>query len=391
MEYVIIIFLLLYGIVKYDFKGRVDRNGNFYIIVYILMVLMSGLAYRVGSDLVEYETSYYLDFKGGLSFNFRDLLNFTRAQPGWIFLSTIVYKTGASFTIFKLIQASFFQFAVFKTIKKYTTYKFTALLLFFVYLFPHVNFNVLRESFAIGFFLLSIPHILNRNWIKYYIYIFCAFMFHSGAALLFICPLFFYINLNSVKKVVGIAAVVFILSLIVASSDLTNTYLNLVQSTGSAGLIEQSEFYLLKDRYTLTGVSNISKSLLFFMIEILPLYYVAKKGREEDKRLIPLAFLYIIVSLISNFVPIMYRYKDYTYLLFFLVLSLFLVDFSKKHLLKQSVLFVFLLFSLYFYSVRSYFAVNEFYDEPAWVQYYPYHSVIDKGTSPVRERTFYNK
>ena len=374
----------------YDFKGRGDRNGSYYNIVYVLMVLMSGLAYRVGSDLVDYETSYYLDFKDGQTYKIGDLLNITRSQPGWILLSTFVYKTGASFTIFKLIQAFFFQYAVFSTIKKYTAYKYTALLLFFVYLFPHANFNVLRESFAIGFFLLSIPHLLNRNWIKYYIYIFFAFMFHSGAALLFFCPLVFYIDFSSTRKVIVIAAVFFVLSLLAARSDLTNMYMSLVYSTGSAGLIEQSEFYLLEDRYALTGVTNIFKSLLFFLIEILPLYYVVKKGSEGNKRIIPLAFMYIIVSLISNFVPIMYRYKDYTYLLFFLTLSTFLVDFSNKHLLKRGVLPVVLLFSLYFYSVRSYFAVNEYYEEPAWIQYYPYHSVIDKGKSPARERTFYN-
>ena len=351
MEYIIIILLLIYGIVRFDFQGNVDKNGSYYKIVYVLMVLMSGLAYRVGSDLVEYETSYYLDFKGGQDYDIGSLLNITRAQPGWILLSTFVYKTGASFTIFKLIQASFFQFAVFSTIKKYTAYKYTALLLFFVYLFPQVNFNVLRESFAIGFFLLSIPHLLSRNWIKYYIYIFFAFMFHSGAALLFFCPLVFFIDFGSVRKVFIIAAVFFVLSLLAARSDLTNMYMSLVYSTGSAGLIEQSEFYLLQDKYALTSVTNIFKSLLFLLLELLPLFYVAKMGCEKDKRMIPLVFLYIIVSLISNFVPIMYRYKDYTYVLFFLTLSTFLVDFSNKHLLKRGVFPVVLLFSLYFYSV----------------------------------------
>ena len=262
MEYVIIIILLIYGIVKYDFKGKTDKNGIYYKLVYILMVLMSGLAYRVGADFVIYESSCYFDFEDGLAFNFGDLFNFTRAQPGWLLFSTLVYKTGASFTIFKLIQASLFQFAVFSTIKKFTAYKYTALLLFFVYLFPQVNFNVLRESFAIGFFLLSVPHIINRNWIKFSIYIFCAFMFHSGALLLLFCPLLFYIDFNSVKKVFVIAAGVFIISFIAATSDLTNTYMDLVYSTGSEGLIEQSEFYLLQDKYALTGISNIFKTLL---------------------------------------------------------------------------------------------------------------------------------
>lgn len=390
MEYAIIIVLLLYGIVKYDFKGRTDKNGTYYKLVYILMVLMSGLVYRVGADLVDYESSYYLEFKGELNYEIGDLLTyFSRAQPGWVIFSTLMYKSGASFTVFKLIQAAFFQFAVFSTIRKYTSYKFTALLLFFVFLFPHVNFNVLRESFAISIFLLSLPHLINRNWIKYSMFIIGAFMFHTGAIILFLCPLIFYLDFNSRNKVIITSAIFFVLSLVAASSNLTKAYMDFVYSTGNAGLIDQSEYYLLKDRYTLTSIDNIAKSLLFFVINMMPLFYISKKGNVEQKRIIPLAFLYILVTLVNDFVPIAYRYKDYTYVLFYLALSFFLVEFSKKYLIKQNILLVVLLFGLYFYPIRSYFAVNKFYGEPSWVQYYPYHSIIDKGTSPIRESIFY--
>ena len=214
-------------------------------------------------------------------------------------------------------------------------------------------------------------------------------MFHSGAILLALFPLFMYLDFSSVKKVVITTAVAFVISLIVASYDITDQLLELTYSTGSVGLYEQAEHYLLRDKYALTGVGNIAKSLLFLLINILPLYYLANKGNAEQKKLLPLAFMYVIVSLVNNFVPIAYRYKDYTYLLFFLVLSAFLVEFSKKTL-KQNHFFVIVLFALYLYPVRSYFAVNAYYNEPAWVQYYPYHSVIDKGTSSTRERTFYN-
>lgn len=392
MEYAIIIILLLYGIVKYDFKGRTDKNGIYYKLVYILMVLMSGLAYRVGADLVSYESSYYLGFKGELNYEIGDLLtHFSRAQPGWVIFSTLMFKLGASFTVFKLIQAAFSQFAVFYIIRKYTSYKYTALLLFFVFLFPHVNFNVLRESFAISFFLLSIPHLINRNWIKYSMYIFGAFMFHAGAIILFLCPFIFYLDFNSRNKVLITAAIFFILSLVAASSNLTNAYMNFVYSTNSVGLIEQSEYYLLRDRYVLTGIENIGKSLFFFIINMIPLYYISKKCDMEQKKVIPLAFLYILVFLVNDFVPIAYRYKDYTRVLYYIALSIFLVEISKKYLIKQNILLVLLLFGLYIYPIRSYFAVNEYYGEPAWTQYYPYHSVIDKGTSPIRESIFYYK
>lgn len=385
MEYLIIALILIFGIVRYDFQRKADNSDLLYKVVFALMVLMSGLAYRVGADLVNYEETFYTDFK---TVRIADILSFTRSQPGWKLLSAIVYKTAANFTVFKLIQAAFFQFAVFYTIKKYTAYRYTALLLFFVFLFPHANFNVLRESFAIGFFLLSLPYLIEKKWVKYYLCVFGAYMFHSGAMLLILFPLVMLVDFCTAKKVFIVSAVTFVVAIIMASLDLTSIIMGWVMMSDSEDLKSQAEYYILRDRYEITGFSNIAKSLLFFVINVVPLFYVAKYSKGHSSRLISTAFLYVLVTVVYNFIPIMYRYQGYTYVLYFLIVSTFLVECSKKTL-KNNLLLIVLLFGVYFYSARSYFAINEIYQAPSWVQYYPYHSIIDKGTSPIREQLFY--
>ena len=156
----------------------------------------------------------------------------------------------------------------------------------------------------------------------------------------------------------------------------------------SEGLKSQAEYYILRDRYQITGFNNIAKSLLFFVINVVPLFYVAKYSKGYFSRLNSASFLYVLVTVVYNFIPIMYRYQGYTYVLYYLAVSTFLIECSKKTL-KSNLFLIVLLFGVYLYPARSYFAINEIYQAPAWVQYYPYHSIIDKGTSPIREQLFY--
>lgn len=51
--------------------------------------------------------------------------------------------------------------------------------------------EVIRESFAIAFFLLSIDACLRKRWLIYYLYIAIAFLFHAGAIFLIIVPFLF--------------------------------------------------------------------------------------------------------------------------------------------------------------------------------------------------------
>ena len=386
MEYLVIILLIVVGIYKFDFNQNATKGNNLlYGFIFILMVLMSGFAYRVGADFVNYVYEFESDYLGALDVNLFQLSN---RQPGWVLLNYFLYITTKNFYVLKLIQAVFFQYAVFITIKRFTPYRYTTLLLFFVFLFPQANFNVLRESFSIGFFLLGLPSLIEKNFKVYYLYILMSVLFHYGSIPLLFLPLIYLIDFKSPRKVIIISAILFIVAIGVSKLNITNVLLRLIASTNSNELSSISEYYLLTDKYEVVGVSNIGKLFLFFFINVFPLFYLSGKDNYILKRLIPLAFVYVFVDLLNYIIPILYRYKDYTYLLYHIVLSFFLVDYSVNRLRKH-LLLICVLFSVYLYSIRSYFSVNEFYGEKLLVQYYPYYSVVSKGVSPIRERTFY--
>ena len=80
----------------------------------------------------------------------------------------------------QLFQAIFINYAISRTIVFNTKYIFTATLFYFVYLYTELNFEVMRESFAVGFFLFSLEAYKRNLWFKYYIlnkYLFFCFIY----------------------------------------------------------------------------------------------------------------------------------------------------------------------------------------------------------------------
>ena len=387
MEYFIIIALLLYGIINYDFRSKDEKNNSFFRFIFVLMVLMSGLAFRMGADSARYENFFYTDYSGSIKSIFQSSFSFLEhRQFGWVLLSAVVYRLTHSFVVFKLIQAFFFHFALFKLIKEHTNYRYIALLLYFLLLFPHINFNVLRESFAIAFFFLSIPYLEKAKWVKYYALIFCAVMFHTGALILTLVPLASVINISSTKKVVIASTLLFAFALFVAPSEFVSSLVDLLMLSDNEHIEDQIYFYI--GRSEAQGISNIGKTLLFYVINILPLIYLSSKSDSLNKTLLGVAFLFVALNLFRAFIPIMYRFCDYFQPVWFICVASFIVDCVKSKFWKKKTVMACLLILLYVYPVRSYFADNENYGVPSIVQYYPYYSVIHKGYSQERERLF---
>ena len=90
-------------------------------------------------------------------------------QPGWIFLISILKSFSNDFFVFQFVQAIFINYAISRTIVFNTKYIFTATLFYFVYLYTELNFEVMRESFAVGFLLFSLEAYKRNLWFKYYI------------------------------------------------------------------------------------------------------------------------------------------------------------------------------------------------------------------------------
>ena len=135
MIYIFIILYIIICIFVYDIHGNIKGKSAHYSVILFLLITISGLSYRLGSDVVHYmedfkeaktisqaSISYYFSLEGGL-------------LPGWLLLESLCKTICNHFNFLKIIIAIFVNYSFFITIERYTKYIFTGALFYFVFFF----------------------------------------------------------------------------------------------------------------------------------------------------------------------------------------------------------------------------------------------------------------
>lgn len=160
-------------------------NRGFYYLLWIIMLLIAGLRYNVGTDYKNYERSF-LNFE------------FWFSDTAFIWITKVIKYLGFSVQGYFFVIALLIQVLIFKSLKKYTTDFRTFLLsvFFFITLYYFNNsMNTLRQFIAIGIFLLNIENIINRKFLRYNMLFIIMFLFHTSSIIFY--PLYFlYKSLN---------------------------------------------------------------------------------------------------------------------------------------------------------------------------------------------------
>lgn len=388
MEYLLALLLIVFGIMRYDFTPHNPNENKYLAVVFLFLAFLSAFQYMVGSDII----NYIKEFEYGYNLSSSDSITGNSfRQPGWVLLVAFCKSVSSDFLLLKLIQAFFVNFAIYRFVLSRESAKFTTVLFYFVFLYLNLNFNILRESFAIAFFLLSYPYLEQHKWGKYYILCFLALMFHLSAIVLFLLPLvmLFPINYKTIIFSLFAVAIMIGVSIRIGLSEIM-LRMTLLMDPESA-IYENSMRYLDNDKYS-DSFSPII--LLFVIVNLLPLLYYTNKRRQiKDNKyfvlMIQISLLYFTLDTLNRIVPIFYRFNQYFMIIYFALLSMFIFDYSKRFK-KESIrwLYVVILF-IYLFPAKSYFVVNKQYGYPEIVQYYPYHSVFSKEVDPVRKKLFY--
>ena len=188
MIYIVIGIYLLALAIQFDFRGKgsaATRKFHFRLAFLILVALMA-FRYRVGGDTLRYMDSYEHMYGAIDTFDIGG-----RLQPLWLLLNNFLHSISPKFLLFQIVHVLFINTVFFSFFKKYSKYLFVAIFLYYIYPYFIFNMEVIRESFAIAFFLLSIDACLRKRWLIYYLYIAIAFLFHAGAIFLIIVPFLF--------------------------------------------------------------------------------------------------------------------------------------------------------------------------------------------------------
>lgn len=384
MIYLILLLLLLFCIYVYDIKNMTLNRQAFFYYILCFAVYLSAFKFRVGSDVLVYMEEYN-SYPVITHLRFSDLTYNANRQPGWVILISLLRLFTSSFLLFQIVQAVFINGIIFYFIKKNTKYVFTALLLYVVYLYTELNFEVMRESFSVGFFILSVEAFRKNKWVLYYLFVVFAFLFHLSAFFLVLLPL---IKLIPIHKVVIWGVFVFLIILLFCLPMLGGVSKDFV-FLGTIG--EKTTTYFNQEKYQLeiTG-PFLLKSLFLITVTYYATIAYNYKHKNIEKWFIRFLLIYFLFDILNRGIPIFYRLNNYLLIFYIIALAEFIVNFSHSYFFRgfaQLVYVVLLTFFCYF-PIKSYFTVSEYNQVPAYRKYYPYYSYFSRKYDKQREDAF---
>lgn len=361
MEYIIIIAFLLLCAVRFD--GRYEDNSKLYWFACFCLILFMGLRYRVGGDSIIYMDNFM--YEKNLKDLTTDDLFKTKYAPLWVLFSSFCKTIFDDFTAVQLIHSTFVNIVIFLFFKKYTHYKFTAVLFYFYLYFLYYNTEVLRASVATCFFLLSFDYYKKGKWIPYYVFSIIAFLFHFHAALFFLLPLAKFF-----KKISFNFYSISLLLIIVIAIQFAFNFVPIIQ-------IAVSDFnqasYLVE--YYSEGRSiynsNLNGIIMHIIYHIPYLYLLWYNRQSKDIDIYCLFVTFIIFSLMGiSLSTIMNRSRDLLGPILIVVMARSLEPISKLVIFRY--LRVVSLALILFWKVDYYMFAERY---KLW---YPYSSVFDK-------------
>lgn len=384
MIYIISLLLCLFLAWRYDVCGYTKGKWNWYYILLVWFVCVSGFQYMVGSDMAVYMKSYQRDYYK-LRLDLGDLGG--RYQPGWILLSYYCRQITDDFVLFKFIHAAFVNVAVFSFFRRETKYVFLCITLYAITTYLIFNFNVLRQSFAIGFMLYYISYLKRDKYVLAFIFLFAAFMFHNTALIGLIIPLFKFLKYD--KKIIVaifVLSIMFVYFLVRLDMD---TLLSTLIDSGYLGnnIEEHAEIYAESQKFGAREVGIGLGRLAQVLLTIFVVFYFIWKKKDLYAGGIGLMYLLMLVT--NYAIPIMFRIRQYFDMSFYVMFSMVIIELSSgrlKQIKHFIVAFFIVIYSLY--PFKEYFYRYPGSPYRYIDQYYPYHSIFNPDVDH-RKKTYF--
>ncbi len=371
--YIFVLFILSYFIIRYDVMQKTSGYTFSYLFILLNFILIAGLRYKIGSDTLVYMEEYI---------EYPSLFDLARYDILWVLFCAICKTISKSFFFMQFVQALIINCIYFYFIYKNTNYRFTALFLYFIFGFLYFNTEIMRESLAVAIFLLSLHSFYKKKWIRYFLLVIIASLFHSSALITLFFPLVHRIKISN-----------FFFYSILILTLLSNVLWKLFNESIhyffilSSSIESKASAYLDNDAF----IYNFNGILLGIIIYVLlPLIFVflAKKYEQTNIKESPFLWLYILFGIFVVFNnTIFMRFQNYLFFPFIIFLSNFFFESKKslKYIFLRKTKIAILLLSLFIGRHYNYFKPDITETTYIYNRYFPYHSIITKKTTTERE------
>lgn len=325
MIYFFLVLLIIIGIYKYEYKNF--KGGKLlYLLIYLSTCIIVGLFNPIGGDCLSYSEKFRdLSIIGEI--NFQELDIGGRFQPLWIFFNGIIKFIYDDYNFYLFIHTTIINGIIFYYVYKTTKYKFSVLFLFITtFQFFFFDFELQRESLAVCIGLLIFKNLINRQYLKYYIGCFIAFLFHVSAIFLFIIPILFVLFKLKSERYFFI-----IIILIIVAICSVGSYIQLLSLLDvTSGVVDQFEYY---DDLNASFTKILAIS---WLSAIAPLVFIiiSKKINYTNDFLVNCAYTVLILTICRPYVEIIWRINDYVVIPYFIFI-IEILRAKKRMIFKQ--------------------------------------------------------
>ncbi|MDQ2720965.1 MAG: EpsG family protein [Bacteroidota bacterium] len=376
MIYLLLFILILFSALTKKNSVIEDRiNYNFLL---LLFILLAGFRYRVGGDSLGYMDDFAsLPTLSQLpDFDFKDALY----DPLWYIFNALAKSIFDNFIFFQIVQAIIVNTIILWTIKKYSKYKYWTVLFYFILYYLYFNMEILRESLSVCVFLLCIPYLLQKKWIKYYLFAFIAFQFHSSAIILFFIPFLF--RKLKLKYYILLIILLFVFTFYITPFMFFSTFY----------LSER----IYNKAFSYTSIDINVYGLIMQFIAILPvigLQRIRKIKKMEKHKFEYLMTAYVVIGLLSLVITGFYRFLNYLSIFSLIYMAdTFIVIYKNKAYYFKTLLFVnSFVILIFFYQgfimfrdTSNFQPYTHFYN-----RYFPYYSIFNEKIDTKRENLYF--
>lgn len=160
----------------------------------LMLILLFGLRYKVGIDTYNYMSQFDTmpDIMGLATYDYDS----DRLEPGYIWVCALARSTINEFWMVQIIMAAITNIGMFIFLYRECKNPFWGVICYYILAALYFNCEIIRESAAIGIFLINYKNLKEGKLLKFYLFSLFSIAFHYSAMIIWIFPLAKYLKLN---------------------------------------------------------------------------------------------------------------------------------------------------------------------------------------------------
>lgn len=253
--FIVIIFCMLF-FAKLD--ALVLKVSLF--IFLIMIILVAGLRYEIGTDYITYRKIYI-----NLSFD-----NFSYLEPGYKYANLFFKYIGLSYEASVFIFATTINVLFYRFIRQYSVSVLLSLLLYICLNYYFIGFNAVRQMIGTVIFLNGIDYVFKKKYLYFFLITAFAMLFHYTIFIGVLYPMF-KINRKRMYMIMWFASIPFIVL------PIQNIIIKVIPASFPYALYFTSSFF------TKTSSAAVFKLIVPNVFVILILYYISVFDKTTER------------------------------------------------------------------------------------------------------------